>query len=117
MAAAIISNSQPVGIDIEMITDKANKVSHKFLHASEIQWLEKVYQKIEPFHATLIWSIKETIFKWYGLGNVDFKNDIQIHSLIEGKEENSAACFFKYANPPTFDAHYLKMDNMIVSWK
>jgi phosphopantetheinyl transferase len=115
IAAAIISTSKSVGIDIEMITDKANKVSNKFLHESEMQWLEKVYQKIEPFHATLIWSIKETIFKWYGLGNVDFKNDIQIHSLIEGEKENSAACFFRNTNQ-MLNVNFMRMGNMVVSW-
>ena len=71
VAAAIISNNIPVGIDIEIIADKAKRVSPKFIHASEMKWLETAYEKNVHFHATLFWSIKETIFKWHGLGNVD----------------------------------------------
>ena len=113
IAAAIISKTQPVGIDAEMITDKALRVAHKFLSEEERAFIAKDGKE----QATLLWSIKETIFKWYGLGNVDFKNDIQIHSLIEGEKENSAVCFFKHSNPQILHVKYLKMNEMIVSWK
>lgn len=117
MAAAIISHNTPVGIDLEFISDKAGRVSQKFLHASELKWLEASYEKNAPFHTTLLWSIKETIFKWYGLGNVDFKHDIQIHSLSHSAEINTATCIFKHANPETIHVSYMKMGEMILSWK
>jgi phosphopantetheinyl transferase len=117
MAAAIISKNLPVGIDIEFIADKAKRVSQKFIHASETKWLEGAYEKDAHFHTTLLWSIKETVFKWYGLGNVDFKNDIQIQNLIDTSEIHIAECFFKHTNPQTIDVNYFKIDEMILSWK
>jgi 4'-phosphopantetheinyl transferase EntD len=30
-------------------------------------------------HLTLIWCAKETMFKWYGLGNVDFKTMLEVN--------------------------------------
>ena len=117
MAASIICKNIPVGIDIEFINDKASRVSQKFIHESEMKWLEAAYEKNTPFHATLLWSIKETIFKWYGLGNVDFKHDIQIHSLSHSAEINTATCIFKHANPETIHVSYMKMGEMILSWK
>lgn len=117
MAAAIICNNMPVGIDIERISDKAKKVCQKFTHASEMKWIASDFEKDAHFHATLLWSIKETIFKWYGLGNVDFKHDIQIHTLSDGAVINTANCFFRHANPQTINVNYLKIDEMILSWK
>jgi phosphopantetheinyl transferase len=117
MAAAIISNKMSVGIDVELISDKAKRVGQKFIHASETRWATVNNEKESHVNTTLIWSIKETIFKWYGLGNVDFKNDIQIQQLTETSEINMAECFFKHAHPQTINVNYLKIDEMILTWK
>ena len=30
---------------------------------------------------TLVWSVKEAMFKWYGKGGVDFKKHLNIHAI------------------------------------
>jgi len=79
-AAAIVSKSFRVGIDIEAISPKANKLRDKFLTTNEqiLLWDE---MKNENLAATCGWSIKEALFKWYALGGVDFKADLDIFSL------------------------------------
>lgn len=111
IAAAIISQTQPVGIDVEMITDKALRVAHKFLSEEEIQLIGN-YSKED---VTLLWSIKETVFKWYGLGSVDFREDIQIKKMSFNLDENIAECFFRKTNQ-MLNVNFMRMGNMVVSW-
>ena len=35
-AAAIVSSTQRVGVDVELVTHRVNKIRHKFLHPSEL---------------------------------------------------------------------------------
>jgi len=68
----IIISEQQVGIDIEEISEKALRVSSKFVSTNNLKALtaEK---------ATLIWCCKEAIFKWHQKGGVDFIADIKLH--------------------------------------
>jgi len=78
---AIIISQQQVGIDIEKISEKALRVSTKFVSTNNLKALtaEK---------ATLIWCCKEAIYKWHQKGEVDFIADIKLHpfkSLEKGE--------------------------------
>ena len=69
---AIIISQQQVGIDIEEMSEKALRVSSKFVSTNNLKALtaEK---------ATLIWCCKEAVFKWHQKGKVDFIADIKLH--------------------------------------
>ena len=43
---------------------------------------------------TLCWSAKEAIYKWYGKGKVDFKNNMIIDDLFYEKHEGNDKCTF-----------------------
>ena len=73
-AAAIVSRKYRVGIDIEVPDDKVRRISHKFVSESEFEMLGP--KTITDF--TQIWSAKEAVFKWYGKGEVDFKQHIRL---------------------------------------
>lgn len=79
-AAAIASSTDRVGIDIEIPSEKVRKISHKFIHSAEAVFASKINQHL--LNETMIWSAKEAIFKWYGLGQVDFKAHIRMLSAF-----------------------------------
>jgi phosphopantetheinyl transferase len=33
-------------------------------------------------HQTVCWSAKEAVYKWYGLGSIDFKEHIQLEPFL-----------------------------------
>jgi phosphopantetheinyl transferase len=115
IAAAIISHEKQVGIDIEIISDKAIRVGRKFLHENELHLATKDEQADSAFHHTLMWSIKETIFKWYGLGSVDFREDMLIKKISFNQDENMAECFFRKTDQ-VLDVRFTRMKDMVVSW-
>jgi len=80
-AAAIVSTQHRVGIDVETPTDRILTIAHKFFTPKEQALLQAAGLTANPQHATLVWSIKESLFKWYGLGEVDFKAHLKLHSI------------------------------------
>ena len=100
---AIIISQQQVPIDIEEISEKALKVSSKFVSTNNLKALtaEK---------ATLIWCCKEAVFKWHQKGKVDFIRDIKLHPF-ESMEKGELKAEFRNTqlilNYRKINNHYL----------
>lgn len=83
-AAAIVSDTQRVGVDIELVTPRIQKISPKFLNEEESFFL-KEWESLSQMHlqlTTIIWCAKEAIFKWYGDGELDFKKHMKLHGSL-----------------------------------
>ena len=78
-AAAIVSRAQRVGVDVEKASPSIEKVRNKFLSSLEsdiaFDGIEKSGHRLRQL--TLLWSAKESIFKWYSLGQVNFREHIR----------------------------------------
>ena len=81
-AASILCKSKHVGIDAEIVNKRVLKIERKFLNAEELEMLSVFNESDRIKFATLFWSIKETIFKWWGRGNIDFSEHILIQHAI-----------------------------------
>lgn len=113
-AAAIVSKDRRVGIDIEIPTEKISRIMYKFLSAGE----HEIFHLIEPDKnripfATLLWSAKESIFKWYGNGGVDFRKQIQLKKQHEANE--TIDCSFT-KNNSELTIHYRNFDHLVLAW-
>lgn len=112
-AAAIVSTSQRVGIDIEIPVEKILKLEDKFLSQDEKNNLQ-IEQSVEHIGmATLLWSSKESVFKWYGEGGVDFRKQIQLKQQHKGNE--TLDCLFT-KNDSRLLIHYRIFDHLVLSW-
>jgi phosphopantetheinyl transferase len=96
-AAAIVSKNLHVGIDIEIPLEKILKIKHKFINSDNDYFLNQLNHSDQIFFSTLIWSAKETLFKWYGKGNVDFKEMLNIH-LHQKNNFSSLKAEIQYQN-------------------
>ncbi|HVG42158.1 MAG TPA: 4'-phosphopantetheinyl transferase superfamily protein [Chitinophagaceae bacterium] len=102
-AAVIVSTEKRVGVDIEVTTPKLEKIKNRFSSSTEIEDLKKEFinrnhPKSSTQQLTLLWSCKEAIFKWYGLGGVVFRDEIIFKKIKQIKEENilTEICFKKW---------------------
>lgn len=77
-AAAIYSPVFRVGIDIEKITKRIEKIRDRFMNEHEISNLKKGYDLSELY---LYWSAKEALYKLYGKRNLDFRHQITCQQL------------------------------------
>lgn len=75
-AAAAISTSGRIGVDIEKITPKILKLHHKFISEKE----NTRFNLSDPTEITFIWCAKEAIYKLFPGNSIDFIEDIEILS-------------------------------------
>ena len=74
-AAVIMNASSPVGVDMEMVNPKVDRIAYKFLQADEIASIN-ANEKVEKL--ILYWSAKESLYKLYGNGGIEFKTQLLI---------------------------------------
>jgi 4'-phosphopantetheinyl transferase EntD len=125
-AAAIASSTNRVGIDIEIPSEKIERIAHKFVHEEEKQWLEKAVNDALSIHdlssvnqqlLTVLWSAKETVFKWYSLGGIDFKEHMQLNGIITKTADKIILPFvFKKQTAILLQVQSVLFDEIVLSW-
>lgn len=93
-AAVIMAENSDTGIDIEKPNEKIERIKEKFTTAEELGLFSSTHFSTSE-KLTIIWSIKEAMFKWYGLGMIDFKKHLQIVGIEIRENEVMADCHFK----------------------
>ena len=84
--AALIISNQKVGIDIEMQREKIIRIADKFIDY-EFHYLNKEEPQDYISKLTVIWGVKESIFKIRNEPGISFKNNIKVNSFqMQGKE-------------------------------
>jgi phosphopantetheinyl transferase len=126
-AAAIVSKNQRVGIDVEVIVSKIERIRHKFISAPEYELAKRAWglnsesedqnDKILALQ-TLIWSAKESIYKWYGDGLVDFKQHMILRDFSNQSQKNDHELSFllqkEKALPLTI--HARQFGQLVLAW-
>lgn len=139
-AAAIVSSTERVGIDIEIPTARVLKIAHKFLHADELVVYKNVevrsenkearseeqdvqtrstnsfLQSPDPILLTLLWSCKEAMFKWWGWGEVDFSEMLRIDPFELKEEGKIDANFVHPSMNASLQLQYKMMPNLCLAW-
>lgn len=113
-AAAIASKSYRVGVDVELKNDKIDRIQHKFIFKHELKTLHKQCAMPVNKMLTLVWSAKESVFKWWGVGNVDFKKDIKLKTIAGNPEQGVMHCIFKKEHELAI--HYLFFNDNFLTW-
>ncbi len=94
--AASISDFN-TGIDIQMVSDKINKIKNKFLSKIELEVCDDDIIKLNRY-----WTAKEALYKAYGKKGLNFIDDISVKPFVEQKTSlKSTGAVFKNKN--TFD--------------
>jgi len=96
---AVIISDKKTGLDIEEISEKSLRLASKFVS-------EKNLIKLNKEKATLIWCIKEAIYKWHQKGGVDFIKDIVIPEFF-AKEHGTVTAYFRKKE---LNLNYLKIN-------
>lgn len=112
-AAAIVSKKTAVGIDIEEVKEKINKVSGKFLSREEQGFISSAH---ELRHQTVCWSAKEAVYKWYGLGKVDFRANIRLHPFPFAPTGFITCDFMKGDSNTRLYLQYIMENDLCLAW-
>lgn len=115
-AAAIVSSNCRVGVDVEFITEKLEKIKNKFLHQDELQFLNLQSVDEQLTLLSVLWSAKEAIYKWYGEGSVDFSEMIRIHPFHMQSEGTINAIFLKKPFHQKLVLNYKMLNELTLVW-
>ncbi|MEY4876752.1 MAG: hypothetical protein RL708_1901 [Bacteroidota bacterium] len=110
-AASAIGNEK-IGVDVFCIQDKVLKIAHKFLspHEQEILATKINSTQDKTIYYSILWSIKESVFKWMRLQNIEFITEIIITEL----NENHALINTKKHG--VISVNYIIENNICLSW-
>ena len=128
-AAVIVSKDHRVGIDIELVTEKVERIKHKFLNEEELNMVNGQWSMVnmqlgisnrltnQPINQlTLLWCCKEAVFKWYGSGGVDFKENIRLQTSSLGTDNGVINCEFLKDERTTLEIQYKIFDGLCLAW-
>ncbi len=118
-AAVMVSKESRVGVDVELITNKVERVKHKFLSAYEQHLIRELMIENPASYIKLLtaaWSIKESLYKWYGDGEVDFIEHLHIEKIILNDNTGLAHCTIVKKQPVHLMVHFLFFNSNAVSW-
>ena len=111
MSAIIISN-EPVGIDLEIQKEKVLKIASKFM---DILHLEHLSHQNQIKKATVIWGIKETVFKIENQTGISFPDHI-FESEFNLIDKNTQAELRFNNIQKKFNIHFEEIKNYILVW-
>ncbi|MCD6017935.1 MAG: phosphopantetheinyl transferase [Bacteroidetes bacterium] len=107
--AIIVNKSEATGIDIELIRDKVLKIKHKFLTKTELRDANDDVEKL-----LIYWAAKETLYKIYGLKEVDFIE----HLLVKPFTKHKLGSIIGEINLPgfneAFEMHYQLLPDYVL---
>jgi len=64
----------------------------------------------------LAWSVKEAIYKWYGDGEVDFREHIHIEDIFLNGEEGIVYCSFLKDAAIKLEVHFIFFEDNCLAW-
>ena len=117
-AAVIVSKDNRVGIDIELVTAKVERVKHKFLSEDELSMVNGQWSMVNPEIQllTLLWCCKEVVFKWYGDGGVDFKDNIHLKPFHLNIDEGMIKGEFVKDDKIPLQIQYKLFNGLCLAW-
>jgi 4'-phosphopantetheinyl transferase len=110
-SAIIISEFDEVGIDIELLRDKVQRIGHKFV-GYENNYLTK--QELTR-RLTIIWCIKESLYKAFAFKGVSFKKHIKVLPF-SAYGNNAVAWVFYEGKLAKYKTHYFAVDGFMCAY-
>jgi len=108
--AVFVSDNVETGIDIEKMKPKIIRIANRFMHPDELEQVSG--NKIE--HLYVYWCAKETLFKLYGKGNLDFKKNLSIESFEYKEKGVVKGRILKGDIDKVFDLSYKRIEDIMM---
>ncbi len=110
--SAIVISDEPVGIDLEIQKEKVLKIASKFMNVSH---LENISHEDKIKKATVIWGVKETIFKIENKKGISFPDHI-FENNFDLKDKQTKAELRFNNKIKIFNIHFKEIEEYILVW-
>ena len=112
-AAVMVSKNKAVGIDIELIKDKIERIANKFMSAKELEFIQEQERKE---HLYVCWCAKEAVYKLHGKKNVSFVENIELKPFHYEENGSLLAKLDVGSIHKEFAVHYEKFDDYMIGF-
>ena len=112
-AAVMISKTRPVGIDIEQVKEKVERIAGKFMRGDEMAFINPK-QKIQQLY--VCWCVKEAVYKCYGQREVSFAENISIEPFTLAKMGKIPVTLNKGAANITYLTDYMQYEDYMIGY-
>jgi 4'-phosphopantetheinyl transferase len=111
--AAVMISKSPVGIDIEQVKDKVERIASKFMRKEEMAFITE-RNKIKQLY--VCWCAKEAVYKCFGQKEVSFADNILLkpfefegHGVVEAR-------LFKEDTDLNYSVGYLQYEDYMIGY-
>ncbi len=112
-AAVMLSKSKAVGIDIELISPKVERIAQKFLSKRELGFIDDD-NTVEHLYAC--WCAKEAVYKCNGVKEISFKDHILLEPFISHDAGTIKTRIVKGDFDKNFDVHYMHFNDYMLGY-
>lgn len=105
----ICNTKEATGVDVELIRDKVLKIKDKFLSVAELNEAKDNVEKL-----IIYWAAKETLYKVYGLKEVEFAKHLLIHPFELKQEGKICGEINLDSFRKKFNLHYETLEDYIL---
>jgi 4'-phosphopantetheinyl transferase len=112
-AAVMISRKSPVGIDIEQIKQKVERIATKFMRPEEMAFLTRE-QKIQQLY--VCWCAKEAVYKCHGQKEVSFADNIFLQPFHLAQTGGVEARLKKDEIDLRYEVEYMQYEDYMIGY-
>jgi phosphopantetheine--protein transferase-like protein len=106
-------SKEPVGIDIEQVKEKVERIAHKFMRKEELAFISDEH-KIPQLY--VCWCVKEAVYKCFGQKEVSFLDNILLdpfnfegHGLVKTHLRKDETCL-------DYEVNYMQYHDYMVGY-
>jgi phosphopantetheinyl transferase len=111
-AGIMLSDSAVVGLDLERIHPRIEKIAPKFLSEEEEANLPSV-NRLE--HLFVIWGVKEVLFKMHHIGELLFKDHLNVKPFTFCEKGTAQAFIDKDSFQKNFSLEYELREDLLIT--
>ena len=112
-AAVMMSKTSPVGIDIEQVKEKVERIANRFMSNEELAFIESK-NKIDQLY--VCWCAKEAIYKCNGQKEVSFLDNIMLQPFTFEGHGTVEAKLKKGVIDRQYEVSYLKYEDYMIGY-
>jgi 4'-phosphopantetheinyl transferase len=113
-AAVMISKKSPVGIDIELIKEKVERIANKFMRPEEMDFIATGEQRIPQLY--VCWCAKEAVYKCYGQKEVSFVNNILLEPFNFAEQGTLQVSLDKEPVKNDYRVEYMQYEDYMIGY-
>lgn len=106
--AAVSVSNNPTALDIEICSNRVEKVADRFVHKTEWEYIQDT-DKLQYY--TTLWCAKEALYKYYNVYGVIFKEQFVVSSFVLTGKGNLQSTFIHKGTSKQLALNFLINDD------